>query len=291
MPANQREWGGAMLAELDAVGGSFRRWRFAAGCARVALFPPTSASWPRACLDAVKRLSPGYGALSVLLPLSGLPLLCVATIVIGRLEQLHNAYGPKPLLETRAGIAVLAAAVLIASGLPLGIAGLVRQQQGRWLPVTGSILSVTVFPYLFVVSLLVERAGPCAAAEGVPTDPVPQEAVGAVLKLFETKQVVALSDLHGCSQELTFLERMVTTPRFLATVNVLTWELGNSRFQSLMDDYVVNGAEVPISNLRKCWRENTQASLLGDTPRLVQLLPAIRDAKHALGKNKRLGYF
>jgi hypothetical protein len=237
------------------------------------------------------------------LPLSGLPLLCVATILIGRLEQLHNARGPKPLLETNVGVAVWAAVVLIASGLPLGVVGLVRRQCGRWLPLTGSVLSVTIFPYLFVVSLLVERPGPCAAADDirpgpeprkavgagdVPTDPAPQEAVDAVLRLFETKQVVALADLHGCSQELTFLERLVTTPRFLATVNVMTWELGNARYQSLMDDYVVNGVAVPISELRKCWRENTQANLLGDTPRLVQLLAAIRDANQAVEKSKRL---
>jgi hypothetical protein len=303
MPEDRREWGAAMLAELDAVGGSLRRWRFATGCVRVTLFPPTSARWPRACLDSVRRLSPGYEALSVLLPLSGLPLLCVATIVIGRLEQLHNARGPTPLLETHVGVAVWAAVVLIASGLPLGVAGLVRRQRGRWLPLTGSVLSVTIFPYLFVASLLVERPGPCAAADDsrsgpaqreavgagdVPTDPAPREAVGAVLRLFETKQIVALSDLHGCSQELTFLERMVTTPRFLAAVNVLTWEFGNSRFQPLMDDYVVNGAEVPIADLRKCWRENTQANLLGDTPRLVQLLAAIRDANRSIEEGKRL---
>jgi hypothetical protein len=117
---------------------------------------------------------------------------------------------------------------------------------------------------------------------------VPREPIGAVLELFETKRVVALSDLHGCSQELDFLERLVTSPDFRSTVEVLTWELGNSRYQSLMDEYVLDGAEVPLAELRKCWRENTQANLLGDTPRLVELLAKIRDANRAAEDDRRL---
>jgi len=40
MPAERSEWGEAMLAELAQLQNPFTRWRFALGCARVALFPP-----------------------------------------------------------------------------------------------------------------------------------------------------------------------------------------------------------------------------------------------------------
>ncbi|MGH9753714.1 MAG: hypothetical protein ACREA2_13115 [Blastocatellia bacterium] len=40
MPAERREWGAAMLAELAQLQNPSTRWRFALGCARVALFPP-----------------------------------------------------------------------------------------------------------------------------------------------------------------------------------------------------------------------------------------------------------
>src|SRR5262245_62963083 len=40
MPAEQQEWGAAMMMELGQVRGAFRRWWFAMGCVRVALFPP-----------------------------------------------------------------------------------------------------------------------------------------------------------------------------------------------------------------------------------------------------------
>jgi hypothetical protein len=40
LPADRRDWGAAMMAELTQVQGPAARWRFAAGCARAALFPP-----------------------------------------------------------------------------------------------------------------------------------------------------------------------------------------------------------------------------------------------------------
>jgi hypothetical protein len=40
LPAHRRDWGQAMAAELIQVEGRGDRWRFAAGCARTAAFPP-----------------------------------------------------------------------------------------------------------------------------------------------------------------------------------------------------------------------------------------------------------
>ncbi|NUT36716.1 MAG: hypothetical protein HOV79_26980 [Hamadaea sp.] len=40
LPAERRDWGTAMTAELAEVSGAHERWRFATGCARTALFPP-----------------------------------------------------------------------------------------------------------------------------------------------------------------------------------------------------------------------------------------------------------
>jgi hypothetical protein len=40
LPGDRRDWGAAMAAELAQVQGRRSRWRFAAGCARTAAFPP-----------------------------------------------------------------------------------------------------------------------------------------------------------------------------------------------------------------------------------------------------------
>jgi hypothetical protein len=228
------------------------------------------------------------GALSVLLPLAGLTLLSIATIALGNLERRNHFPGPGSLMETRVGIALIAAVAFVASGVPLGIAGLVRGERHRWLCLAGPVFSASIFPYLFVVSLIIGRPGRAAAGADSPSDPTPRKAIGAILELFEARRVVALSDLHRCSQELDFLERLISSPDFRSTVDVLTWEMGNSRYQSLMDEYILDGAAIPPEELRKCWRENTQANLLGDTPWLVELLARIRDANQAAGDGKLL---
>ncbi|MCI0587466.1 MAG: hypothetical protein L0323_11560 [Planctomycetes bacterium] len=46
LPGERRDWGAAMAAELGRVQGSSERWRFAAGCARAAIFPPRASRVP-----------------------------------------------------------------------------------------------------------------------------------------------------------------------------------------------------------------------------------------------------
>jgi hypothetical protein len=40
LPADRRDWGAAMTAELAQIQDRASRWRFAAGCTRTAVFPP-----------------------------------------------------------------------------------------------------------------------------------------------------------------------------------------------------------------------------------------------------------
>jgi hypothetical protein len=53
LPADRRDWGAAMTAELTQVQDPAARWRFAAGCARAAVFPPGGS---RAALGATGAL-------------------------------------------------------------------------------------------------------------------------------------------------------------------------------------------------------------------------------------------
>ena len=46
LPAGRRDWGAAMAAELAQVQDRRARWRFAAGCARAAVFPPGGSRAP-----------------------------------------------------------------------------------------------------------------------------------------------------------------------------------------------------------------------------------------------------
>ena len=53
LPEGRRDWGAAMVAELAQVRDHSGRWRFAVGCARVAIFPPRSNRSPVAVAAAL----------------------------------------------------------------------------------------------------------------------------------------------------------------------------------------------------------------------------------------------
>jgi hypothetical protein len=82
-PANRRDWGRAMLAELDQVTGRRARWLFALGAARTALVPPRSSRRAAILLAAIAAVAalaihmavPQAGAVA-LVALPGLPALC-----------------------------------------------------------------------------------------------------------------------------------------------------------------------------------------------------------------------
>jgi hypothetical protein len=80
LPAARRDWGQAMLAEVDQIQGRAARWRFALGCARVALVAPRQVGGPALLLRAglvagaaavgvgIYALAPAMAAVAVLFP-------------------------------------------------------------------------------------------------------------------------------------------------------------------------------------------------------------------------------
>ncbi len=99
MPADRREWGAAMQAELCQFHGPINRWRFALGCARVAV------------------LHPGRPRTAALLGfLCALPFLLANAIVANRVEPFFSLIRPGPHTSLREY--VLLAVVLLL--IPLG---------------------------------------------------------------------------------------------------------------------------------------------------------------------------
>jgi hypothetical protein len=81
-PARRRDWGRAMLAELDQVNGTGARWLFVLGAARVALVPPRSGRLAAILLTAAAAVA--VGAIRLAVPRAGL----VALIVVPGLPAL-----------------------------------------------------------------------------------------------------------------------------------------------------------------------------------------------------------
>lgn len=149
MPKARQQWGEAMLAELGQIHGGFARWRFALGCARVALFPPTAET----LLQPAGR-SPIFGILSVALPPLGLPFIYFVAALI-------EAIGGSPLTSSHwsnpdavmivVKILLLLTLGCLVAGAPLGLAGWLRRERMRRLSAMGMILSVCIFAYFLTV--------------------------------------------------------------------------------------------------------------------------------------------
>jgi hypothetical protein len=158
LPEARREWGAAMLAELGQIHDLISRWRFALGCARVALFPP-----PGAGVRQWAGRSPVCGMLAVALPPLGLPLIyCFAVMA--------EAIGGSPFTQASrwsnaeaamvvVNIVVKLLFVCLLAGLPLGLAGWLRRERLRWLSVLGMILTVCLVSY-FVTVMHFTAGGP-----------------------------------------------------------------------------------------------------------------------------------
>jgi hypothetical protein len=122
LPAERRDWGAAMAAELAHVEGRSARWWFAAGCARAALFPPCvnrgsvlvvgglSAAAVMTCGLAVGRALPAMQVFAVAFTgLAG----GLSTLAVARSGRLYPG-GESPVLAC-GGLAAVAACVAVTA--------------------------------------------------------------------------------------------------------------------------------------------------------------------------------
>lgn len=151
MPAERSEWGEAMMAELIATRGASFRWPFALGCARTVLFPPATKAWPRHFHETVRRLGSMCGIFSVALPPLALPILWACAVAAENLTDHDNFTFANGLIPGCIGSMIFVSLACMLSGVPLGIAGLIRREQVRWLSKLGPCLSIAILGYFVVV--------------------------------------------------------------------------------------------------------------------------------------------
>ena len=87
MPADRRDWGAAMLAELAQLQNPSTRWRFALGCAQVALFPPQPGGLMS---NAIKIIFTNPRTAALIGLLLSLPLPLILLIATFDIEPLNS---------------------------------------------------------------------------------------------------------------------------------------------------------------------------------------------------------
>jgi hypothetical protein len=102
---------------------------------------------------------------------------------------------------------------------------------------------------LAAVAAIAMQAAPLRA-------PAPEPAIDGVIRALQTHDLVAITDPHGNAGMRDFLRRLFADPRFADAVNDIVLEIGNARYQALVDDYV-NGGAVDEYALAEAWLNTT----------------------------------
>ena len=114
--------------------------------------------------------------------------------------------------------------------------------------------------------------------------PAPEPAIDGVIKALQSHQLVAITDPHGNAGMRDFLRRVFADPRFPDLVNDIVLEIGNARYQALVDDYV-NGGAVDEYALAEAWLNTTVANQISadvEWFRQVRRINAQRPAERRL---------
>ncbi|MEP7111214.1 MAG: hypothetical protein ABI760_24675 [Ferruginibacter sp.] len=107
-----------------------------------------------------------------------------------------------------------------------------------------------------------------------------------IIKAFDKHQVVALGEIHGWKEESEFIFSLIKYPSFAEKVNDIVVECGNSKYQSIIDDYI-NGKDVAIDELQMTWRNMTVLCTC-DAPIYEQLFQTVRTVNQNLSSDRKI---
>lgn len=115
----------------------------------------------------------------------------------------------------------------------------------------------------------------------------PSDARQAILAAFRKyKMVGGMSPAHGVKDVDDFLLDLVRDPRLPGTVDDIAVECGNSLYQPVLDRYIA-GEDVPLTDVRKVWRNTTQPNC-GFSTFYEQFFPLVRRMNENLPPAKRI---
>jgi len=112
------------------------------------------------------------------------------------------------------------------------------------------------------------------------------EAINSITEVFKSYPIVALGESHGWKEESEFIFSLIKSEQFQQEVNDIVVECGNAKYQSLMDDYVMNGKQVRQEELQQVWRNMTVLCTC-DAPIYEELFTTVRSVNKGL-KGKQL---
>jgi len=102
-----------------------------------------------------------------------------------------------------------------------------------------------------------------------------QPATAAVLRAFDTHNIVMFGEYHACKEEHEWLRALAGTPEFDDRVDDIVVEFGNSLYQKSVDRYIA-GENVPFAQVQQAWR-NMAGSIGPPSPVYEAFFKAVRE--------------
>jgi hypothetical protein len=126
----------------------------------------------------------------------------------------------------------------------------------------------------------------CNSASDDGGNAASQDAQTAMLAAFDKYEVVGGTAGHGNKDTDDFTLALIRNPLFADTVNDIAVECGNSLYQATLDQYIA-GADLPLSDVRKIWRNTTQIEC-GFSTFYEELFPLVRRINMKLTSDKQI---
>ena len=131
------------------------------------------------------------------------------------------------------------------------------------------------------------RAQATGSSSVATQEAIPEPAIQAILKAFDTFEVVGMPAAHGQKDIDDFILSLIRDPRFPTSVNDIAVECGNVRYQPLLDRYIA-GEDVPFTEVQHVWRDTTVQQMCGSSGFYEQLYPLVRSLNQHLPAASRL---
>ena len=158
---------------------------------------------------------------------------------------------------------------------------------GSRYPRATSLCHVTLILLIALIPTI-NRAQIQQSARPTGSDPKPEPAIPAILAAFDKYEVVAMPEDHGLKDLDDLIFALTRNPAFPDKVNDVVVECGNSLYQPLLDRYIA-GADVPLIDVRKVWRNADQPICGGrGFGFFEQLYPLLRAINQKLPPEKRI---
>ena len=135
--------------------------------------------------------------------------------------------------------------------------------------------------------LALAAAAPAATAQTSPRPAVPTAPIAAIANALTTHTIIGLGEgAHNGEQDAAFRLALIRDSTVIQRADDIVTECGNSRYQSVIDEYI-RGGEVPYSTLRRVWEDSIVATPVCDSVVYQNFYREVRDVNSRLPRDEQ----